>query len=516
MEKATPQSIKKIVTTTSIHYETPQAKRQLFSPEKTSISETPARNLVSSKPEKISVYLRLKPLLEKEQRSIEKVDDNAVQVLLQRQSLLKMNDKGDRYYFDYVFDETTDQNTIFNKSAFPLVKSFFEGQSCLLFAYGVTNAGKTFTILGDPKNPGIIPKTLSYSFNLLNKLEQGHILKVTYVEVYNDNVYDLLTEENKKEKLQLIDQNGLIIVKGANQIEIKNIKDAGDVLTQGSKNRSHASTSLNRDSSRSHSVFTIKLYKKDLLISQLAIVDLAGSERAQRTNAQGDRLKEAISINQSLTTLGRCLNILRQNQTSKNQQIVPFRDSKLTRMFQDLITDGKVVMIVNISPSEMDVEENTFILKYAAVASKISTGTKVKKVISNETSSVSNVTNNGLINNNFISEQRIRDEMILEYDKIFKNIEHSFNKFIIESNQLKLKKRKLSFIEDLIEENKRLKNEIENLKNENNSTTTFDKIKQIFSPKKEVGTLTKSNSMIEEDKKQTTIVKSRKLRKRTK
>lgn len=483
--------------------ETP-AKRQLFSPEK----ETPARNLVSNKTEKISVYLRLKPLQEKETRSIEKVDDNAVQVLLQRQSLLKLNDKGDRYYFDYVFDESTDQTTIFNKSAFPLVKSFFEGTSCLLFAYGVTNAGKTFTILGDPKNPGIIPKTLSYSFNLLSKLEIGHLLKVTYVEVYNDNVYDLLsTDQKNKEKLQLIDQNGLIVVKGANQIEIKNIKDAGEVLTQGSKNRSHASTNLNRDSSRSHTVFTIKLYKKDLLISQLAIVDLAGSERANRTNAQGDRLKEAISINQSLTTLGRCLNILRQNQTSKVQQIVPFRDSKLTRMFQDLITDGRVVMIVNISPSEMDVEENTFILKYAAVASKISTGTKVKKMVQN-TNHQENVQ---LSHSSFmISEQRIRDEMVLEYDKIFKNIEISFTKYIIESNQLKQRKRKFNYVEDLIEENKKLKLELEKLKNEKESTSTLDKIKQIFSPKKE-------EKKEEEDKKTgTTIVKSRKLRKRTK
>jgi hypothetical protein len=152
--------------------ETPKIKRQLF-PE-----QTPARQLLQpqNKSEKISVYLRMKPLSSNDIRAISKVDDNTVEVTTQsRVSVAKerYEPKGDKYYFDHVFDENIDQNTIFKKTTLPLVESFFEGTSCLVFSYGVTNAGKTYTVLGSPQNPGIIPKTLSVAFSMLKTLNES-------------------------------------------------------------------------------------------------------------------------------------------------------------------------------------------------------------------------------------------------------------------------------------------------------------------------------------------------------
>jgi hypothetical protein len=118
----------------------------------------------------------MKPLSSNDIRAISKVDDNTVEVTTQsRVSVAKerYEPKGDKYYFDHVFDENIDQNTIFKKTTLPLVESFFEGTSCLVFSYGVTNAGKTYTVLGSPQNPGIIPKTLSVAFSMLKTLNES-------------------------------------------------------------------------------------------------------------------------------------------------------------------------------------------------------------------------------------------------------------------------------------------------------------------------------------------------------
>eukprot|EP01080_Neovahlkampfia_damariscottae_P000945 gene945-9852_t len=481
--------------------ETPKIKRQLFP------DQTPARQLLQpqNKTEKISVYLRLKPLDSNEMRAISKHDDNTAEIVTQARVGVgkeRYEPKGDKYYFDHVFDESIDQNTIFKKTTLPLLTSFFEGISGLVFSYGVTNAGKTYTVLGSPTNPGIIPKTLSVAFSMLKTLNETEELKyhleVTYVEVYNDNVYDLLVDQKSiKEKLPLVDQNGSIIVKGANNVKINSTKDASDLLTFGSKNRSIAQTSLNRDSSRSHTVFTIKLIKegakKDESFSQFAIVDLAGSERKHRTHAQGDRLKEAININQSLTTLGRCLNILKLNQISKNPQIVPYRDSKLTRMFQDLIQEGKVAMIVNASPSENDVEENTFVLKYAAVASKINTGSKLDTKIERKTTKATpfnlqtsvaktprstrpQVTQAEYqLQNDLTVELKIRQNVTNELEPVIKELEDSFLQNLEQTNSIYEKKyeNKIKMLRQTYENIiAQLKNNSENVTpNKNNSNS---------------------------------------------
>jgi hypothetical protein len=150
----------------------------------------------------------------------------------------------------------------------------------------------------------------------------------------------------------------------------------------GINSRKKCQTTLNVESSRSHSVFTLKLYEKNLetneieFLEKYAIVDLAGSERNKRTNTQSDDLKDASYINKSLCILGRCLNDIQWNQrhNEQNQRIVPFRESKLTRIFQDLMEKGKVVMCVHANPSIDDMDETCAVLKYSALAKQIETG----------------------------------------------------------------------------------------------------------------------------------------------
>ena len=205
----------------------------------------------------------------------------------------------------------------------------------LIFAYGPTNSGKTFTIQGGKdESAGILPRALSTLFELLSASgEQGGVewtVWVTYMEIYNENVYDLLDQPHDKSKnearkvCKLKEHNGQIHVKGLRELQVRSVDEAKQVLRYGARHRQVAETMSNEVSSRSHSVFNIKLVPNigkntdptdpSQVYSKLAIVDLAGSERALKTRATGDRLKEASNINVSLMNLGRCLEALRWNQ----------------------------------------------------------------------------------------------------------------------------------------------------------------------------------------------------------
>ncbi|CAJ0923695.1 unnamed protein product [Ranitomeya imitator] len=214
---------------------------------------------------------------------------------------------------------------------------------------------------------------------------------VSYFEIYNEFVYDLLEPlpsgpNRKRTTLRLCeDRNGNPYVKDLNWINVQNADEAWKVLKVGRKNQSFASTHLNQNSSRSHSIFSIRILhlqgKNDFTpkISELTFCDLAGSERC-KDQRSGDRLKEATNINTSLHTLGRCISALRQNQQNKlRQNVVPFRDSKLTRVFQTFFTGrGKSCMIVNINQCSSTYDETLHAMKFSAIASQLVQAPPVK------------------------------------------------------------------------------------------------------------------------------------------
>ncbi|KFV13727.1 Kinesin-like KIF20A [Tauraco erythrolophus] len=208
---------------------------------------------------------------------------------------------------------------------------------------------------------------------------------VSFFEIYNELIYDLLepaspSQNRKRQTLRLCeDQTGNPYVKDLNWINVRDADEAWKLLKLGRKNQSFASTHMNQNSSRSHSVFSIRILHlqrggSEIIpkISELSLCDLAGSERC-KDQKSGDRMKEANNINTSLHTLGRCIAALRQNQQSKSKQtVVPFRDSKLTRVFQGFFTGrGRSCMIVNINQCASTYDETLYVAKFSAIASQL-------------------------------------------------------------------------------------------------------------------------------------------------
>ncbi|XP_047412608.1 kinesin-like protein KIF20A [Sciurus carolinensis] len=205
---------------------------------------------------------------------------------------------------------------------------------------------------------------------------------ISFFEIYNELLYDLLeppSQQRKRQTLRLCeDQNGNPYVKDLNWIHVQDAEEAWRLLKVGRKNQSFASTHLNQNSSRSHSIFSIRILhlqgEGDIVpkISELSLCDLAGSERC-KDQKSGERLKEAGNINTSLHTLGRCIAALRQNQQNRSKQnLVPFRDSKLTRVFQGFFTGrGRSCMIVNVNPCASTYDETLHVAKFSAIASQL-------------------------------------------------------------------------------------------------------------------------------------------------
>uniref|UniRef100_U3IYH8 Kinesin-like protein n=2 Tax=Anas platyrhynchos TaxID=8839 RepID=U3IYH8_ANAPP len=231
---------------------------------------------------------------------------------------------------------------------------------------------------------------------------------VSYIEIYNNYIYDLLEEAPFEQikpkwnscntpvrngdfippqsKILREDQNHNMYVTGCTEVEVKSTEEAFEVFWRGQKKRRIANTQLNRESSRSHSVFIIKLAqapldadgdnvlqeKEQITLSQLSLVDLAGSERTNRTKAEGNRLREAGNINQSLMTLRTCIEVLRENQMYGTNKMVPYRDSKLTHLFKNYFDgEGKVRMIVCVNPKAEDYEESLQVMRFAEMTQEV-------------------------------------------------------------------------------------------------------------------------------------------------
>lgn len=320
------------------------------------------------------------------------------------------------YNFDQVYGPMADQQLVYQKAVMPLVRDFFNGFNVTVLAYGQTGTGKTYTMCGDgsgtgtgtasvkntanttvssdsslSEHSGIIPRVLHDLFARLDQTDD-FIVKCSFIELYNENLKDLLNDEptgpstnnGSSSGAGSNSGGGLRIYetkKSANSILISNLKEVNiDSLTSGSnllksglQKRKIASTKLNDVSSRSHTIFTINLYKRQTSTSGLGelvrhskinLVDLAGLENINKSGSINQRAKEAGSINQSLLTLGRVINSLSDKSTNANH--VPYRESKLTRLLQDSIGGKtKTCLISTISPAKINLEETLSTLEYS-------------------------------------------------------------------------------------------------------------------------------------------------------
>ena len=357
--------------------------------------------------ENITCYVRCRPL---NQRELE-LGANCIDISKDKRSITLKN-YDNKYIYDKIFPAETDQKTIFNEIGLPLVKKFLSGYNSTIFAYGQTGTGKTHTIIGpleslfddNNDNFGLIPNILNFLFN--NKEEATNIIrssskekaeKVDYslscscIEIYQEHLIDLLSaNKNSFEKEEDIlkireDPKKGMYIENLTELEISSAKKAKEALISGFKNRHVASTSMNRESSRSHLIYTLFLISsfemdEGLIItrtSRLHLVDLAGSERQKYTNTQGVRIKEAGNINKSLSILGNVINAVIEFNEGKTK-FVPFRDSKLTYYLKDSIGgNSKTVIIGNISQSYIQMNETQSTLNFIQRAKMIKNKAKI-------------------------------------------------------------------------------------------------------------------------------------------
>eukprot|EP00884_Botryococcus_braunii_P003070 jgi/Botrbrau1/12764/Bobra.0238s0003.1 len=300
----------------------------------------------------------------------------------------KNGDRGQTYTFSRVFSGDTMQEQFFQTTAGPMVKQMLRTKqhSGVIMAYGISAAGKTYTIEGSKQQPGILPQSLEALFKGLEHSKDVLSVRISHCELYNEVFFDLLAPENPvggRPALRLKeDCQGRVFVDGLSQVEVTGPEHALEFLRRSSKQRQKAATALNFTSSRSHSIFTIAICKTNSgqgpdafqQLSRLSFVDLAGSERAGRTGNMGKRLKESVAINSSLMTLGRCLEALRFNQQYRpaEPRLVPYRESKVTHLFRDVLHGwGQILLCVNVSPTSRDYDETARVLRYAAMAAQI-------------------------------------------------------------------------------------------------------------------------------------------------
>ncbi|KAI8975459.1 P-loop containing nucleoside triphosphate hydrolase protein [Mycotypha africana] len=418
----------------------------------------------------VQVAVRIRPLTDRDRALPRFANSTNQDVLRANENHVQIVPQNRYFTYDYVFGTDTEQQTIFSRLGEKPVERFIEGYNVTILAYGQTSSGKTYT-MGTAQHTdstvtfeeeGIIPRAMSLLFDMLNKQQQQQVsqtepieklvksirppssqsvsqrrnsqqqlnsnhrytLKVSFVEIYNEELVDLLNSSSASERPPITireDTKGHIYWTGVKEMIVHNTSDVLNFLQQGTNNRATGSTDMNEKSSRSHAIFSVTLKQEKrapsstqssrsqspapiknqqsksqrislaaryssssninhmnnnddgewiVTTSKFHFVDLAGSERLKRTAAEGDRRKEGININAGLLALGNVISAL--GDPSKRNTHVPYRDSKLTRLLQDSLGGSAMtLMIACVSPAESNLSETLNTLQYANRARNI-------------------------------------------------------------------------------------------------------------------------------------------------
>ncbi|KAG5534424.1 hypothetical protein RHGRI_022523 [Rhododendron griersonianum] len=324
-------------------------------------------NTIEDMKGKIRVFCRLRPLSDKE---IAQKERNALQTIDEFTVEHQWKDDIKQHLYDRVFDGIASQEDVFDDARY-LVQSAVDGYNVCVFAYGQTGSGKTFTIYGSEDNPGLTPRAASELFRILKRDSKNvqFSLKVNMVELYQDVLVDLLLPKNSKRlKLDIKkDSKGMVSIDNVTVVSISTLDELNSIIRRGSEQRHTSGTGTNEHSSRSHVILSIvvestNLQTQSVARGKLSFVDLAGSERTKKSGSHGVQLKEAQSINKSLSALGDVISAL----FSGNQHI-PYRNHKLTMLMSDSLGgNAKTLMFVNISPAETNLDETNNSLTYAS------------------------------------------------------------------------------------------------------------------------------------------------------
>lgn len=353
----------------------------------------------------VQVLLRCRPLDAQERaagcQSVIAFDkDRPRDVTLQRNGGGKQISTNTTFKFDRVFRPECTQAELYSQAIEPIVKEMLEGFNCTIFAYGQTGTGKTYTMTGGMRDggeggdlapaAGVIPRAIQQIFLQLQKTQGENIVKCSYLELYNEELIDLLAPDLPGKDRPLVhiatDAKDSVVVRGQEEIIVRTAADIFQLLDQGTAKRRTEKTLLNAQSSRSHSVFCVTAHMTErqpdgedvIKIGKLYLVDLAGSESAAKSGAVGARANEASCINKSLLVLGRVITALVEKSSH-----IPHRESKLTRLLKDSLGGfTKTCIIATIAPTQPCIDETANTLIYAARAKNIRNRPVVNQVIS--------------------------------------------------------------------------------------------------------------------------------------
>uniref|UniRef100_A0A8D2MYM7 Kinesin family member 27 n=1 Tax=Zonotrichia albicollis TaxID=44394 RepID=A0A8D2MYM7_ZONAL len=325
----------------------------------------------------VKVAVRVRPLLSKEilhnHQVCVRLVPNAKQIIIGKDHV---------FTFDFVFGKNSTQEEVYAVCIKPLLVSLTEGYNATVFAYGQTGSGKTYTIGGDHiasvavDERGIIPRAIQELFHHISEHRNINFrVKVSYIEVYKEELRDLLDLETSVKYLHIReDEKGNTVIVGAKEFQVECADEVISLLESGNAARHTGTTQMNEHSSRSHAIFTISIHQKqsaeyqnaaqDSISSKFHFVDLAGSERVAKTGNTGERFKESVQINSGLLALGNVISAL--GDPKRKSVHIPYRDAKITRILKDSLGgNAKTVMIACISPSSLDFDESLNSLKYA-------------------------------------------------------------------------------------------------------------------------------------------------------
>ncbi|CAH0557067.1 unnamed protein product [Brassicogethes aeneus] len=325
----------------------------------------------------ISVYVRVRPLSKKE------IDTRLQSIVTCKDKKIQLKEK--LYSFDGVFSPASSQLSLYTNVVEPMIDDVIKGYNCTVFAYGQTGSGKTFTMSGGDSqcdenwkndvDAGFIPRAAGNIIEKINLISSECAVRVSYLELYNEEIRDLLSDDVSNLMIYNDPQNkGSVCIIGLKELNVMNKTDIYHLLSEGMRRKKMACTNLNANSSRSHTVFTITVHNREpnengediVKIGKLNLVDLAGSESMSRAGTF-NRIAEVAGINKSLLTLGRVIKAL-----AEKNQYVPYRDSKLTRILQDSLGGKtKTCIVATVSPASSNYEDTLSTLEYANRAQTI-------------------------------------------------------------------------------------------------------------------------------------------------
>lgn len=377
---------------------------------------------------------------------------------------------------------TTSQMQLYSKSVWRLTEAFVRGYNCTVMAYGQTGSGKTYTMgITHEESTGIVPQALRHVFK-----ECAEVC-CSFIEVYNEEVIDLFSSH--KTPLSLREVHGEITVAGVSEVVLRSYEEGVDALRRGSLERTTKSTNMNSKSSRSHAIFTL-FHRSEadglFVTSRFSFVDLAGSERLKRTLCAGDRAREGISINTGLLALGNVISAL-----YRKSPHIPFRDSKLTRILQSCLS-GYILMVACVSSSHADINETHNTLKYASRAASIEMHVKMNVQVDSSKFAVLQLKKEiqKLKTENQMLRERHRKSMHANVEELV--AENRMLRVAAEGHETRRDDRredlaqevlKSPFVQNLIDENQRLSEEIQELRLRASEAVAF----KTRIPSKEIG-----------------------------